>query len=89
MIRITIEMVPFGDEKRAYVMAQGIIHNDGRGTKARGNYGAAISRVSHFRPLVGGGWWKEGKIKDFPRTRLGVWDLLYQALRELVGERNP
>jgi hypothetical protein len=88
MIRITIEMVPLGNEKRAYVMAQGLIHNDGRGTCARGNYFASISRVAHGRTLVGGGWWKEVKIKDFPRTRLGVWDLLYRSLRELVGDRN-
>lgn len=89
MIRITVEMVPWGNEKRAFIMAQGHIYNDGRGTVARGNYNAALSKVSHFRTFTGRGWWKEGKIKDFPRTRLGVWDLLYRVLRELVGGRNP
>lgn len=89
MIRITIEMVPLGNEKRAYVMARGIIGNDSSGSVARGSYNAAISRVSHRRPLNTGGWWKIAKIEDFPRTRLSVWDLLYRALRELVGERNP
>lgn len=89
MIRITIEMVPKGDEHRAFVMAKGHIYNAGTGSWARGNYGANISKVAHFKALNGGGWWKQGKITDFPRTRLGVWDLLYRALRELVGERNP
>lgn len=90
MIRITVEMVPLGNENKAYVMASGIIHNDGRGTRARGNYGVCISKVAHFPPgLNGGGWWKEGKIEGFPRTRLGVWDLLYRCLRELLGGRNP
>lgn len=89
MIRVTIEMLPFGDDRRAYVMARGIIHNKGTGTRARGNYGAAISKVSHYRPLKAGGWLRKGEIKDFPRTRLGVWDLLYRSLRELVGDRNP
>lgn len=89
MIRITVEMVPLGNEEHSYVMATAIIHNDGRGSRARGNCHTAISKVAHHRPLVGGGYWKQGKIKDFPRLRLGVWDLLYRALRELVGERNP
>jgi hypothetical protein len=32
--------------------------------------------------------WKKGEVKGFPRTRLGAWDLLYLALRNIVGSRN-
>ena len=91
MIRITVELVPMGREDLAFVMARGQIFNDGRGSRARGNYIASLSRVSHYPPGAPkdkGGWWKETKIVEFPRTRLGVWDLLFRALRELVGRRN-
>ena len=34
--------------------------------------------------------WKAGKVVGFPRNvNLGPWDLLYRALRDMVGFRNP
>jgi len=32
--------------------------------------------------------WKEVKVKDFDRKKLGAYDLLYLALKEAVGNRN-
>jgi hypothetical protein len=32
--------------------------------------------------------WKRCKVKDFPRQKLKAWDLLYRALKEMVGDRN-
>lgn len=32
--------------------------------------------------------WKEAKVRAFPRKRLLMWDLLFRALREAVGDRN-
>ena len=45
MIRITVELVPHGDESRARVLAHGIIANDGTGTLERGNYNFVLGYV--------------------------------------------
>ena len=33
--------------------------------------------------------WKRGRVDGFNRRQKGAWDLLYLALRNLVGDRNP
>lgn len=81
MLRITIELVPLGMESRAKVIATGTIANTGTGTLARGDYRIELRDAA-------GRKWKSGHIEGFPRTRLLAWDLLYRALRKLVGTRN-
>lgn len=82
MLVIKIELWPGGDARRATSLGYASIVNDTFGTLAEGNYRIAISQRDGKRP------WKEGWVKGFPRKRLGAWDLLYRALREVVGERN-
>lgn len=83
MLVIKIELWPAGgDARRVVSKGYATIVNDGSGTLTAGNYKVAISQVDGDRP------WKEGQVKGFPRKRLGAWDLLYRALREVVGERN-
>ncbi len=89
MIRIIIEMWPGGDESKKRVLAVGNIWNDATGSRARGNYQGMFSKVSHKVFKAGGGIFRKGRVQGFPRTRLGVWDLLYRMLREAVGDRNP
>lgn len=84
MLRITIELLPMGDESRARHLGTAEIWNDGKGTIARGNYGARLSRRGQPNST-----WKKASITGFPRKRLGAWDLLYRILREAVGGRNP
>jgi len=81
MLRITIELVPLGMESRAKVIATGTIANTGTGTLACGDYRIELRDAA-------GRKWKSGHIEGFPRTRLLAWDLLYRALRKLVGTRN-
>jgi len=81
MLRVTIELVPFGVEADAKVIATGIIGNDGTGTHTTGNYRILLRDAA-------GRKWKSGAIIGFPRTRLLAWDLLYRCLAKLVGKRN-
>lgn len=81
MLRITIEIVPQGDESRARTIATGIIVNTGAGTPNRGNYRVDL-RTEGARK------WKQTEVRGFPRKYLLAWDLLYRALDQLVGDRN-
>lgn len=82
MLVIKVELWPQGDSNRAVSQGYATITNDASGTLTVGNYRVAISQRDGNRP------WKEGQVKGFPRKQLGAWDLLYRALREMVGERN-
>ena len=82
MIRVTIELVPLGDEKRTKQLGSASIYNDGSGTHLEGTY-----KVVLYKWGEKGRIWKKGEVKGFARKRLGPWDLLYQALKATVGER--
>lgn len=77
MIRVTIELIPHGDETRKKVIGRGIIINDGTGNWESGNYHGWFSRV--------GGRIESFEVKGFPRKRLGCWNLLFRALKGVGG----
>jgi len=81
VLRITIELVPWGIESRAKTIATGIIANTGTGTPTSGDYRVELRDAA-------GRKWRSGHIEGFPRRRLLAWDLLYRALENLVGIRN-
>ena len=83
MIRITVEMVKWGDERLKRPLGVAEIWNDASGTKARGNYKFRICQAGKQKRL-----WKEGELKNFPRERLNAWDLLFRILNVAVGARN-
>ena len=83
MIRVTVELVPHGDESRKRHLGTAVIVNDATGTHWTGNYRVVLSKMG--RPDE---FWRRGGVEGFPRLRLGAWDLLYRALRETVGSRN-
>jgi hypothetical protein len=82
VLRITIELVPRGDESLKRHLGTIIIALVG-GTPTRGNYRVWLSKRGKPTQV-----WKEGQVTDFPRRRLGAYDLLYRALAAVVGERN-
>ena len=97
MIKVTVELIPFGDEDSPdrQVLGEAIIYNDGTGTDTDGNYRAMFGkRNGHLaRPPrdYGKSWlgtWREATVEGFPRKRLLVWDLLYRALHGAVFDRN-
>lgn len=84
MIRVTVELLPQGDESRKKHLGTAIIANTGSGNVTRGNYTVSLSMRGKPNTI-----WKRGEVRGFPRKRLGAWDLLYLALHSVVGNRNP
>lgn len=82
MLRIIIELLPHGNEEKATAIGAIGISNDGTGSNTSGNYNVVLMRRD-FK-----GIWKQTKITNFPRKRLGPYDLLYRALKECLGGRN-
>ena len=75
MLRITIELVPWGVESCAKVIATGKIVNTGTGSPTQGSYRIELCDAA-------GRKWRCGIIAGFPRKRLLAWDLLYRALEK-------
>lgn len=87
MIRVTIELVPGGIGEPRH-MGTAIISNEGaRSVRTRGNLGDYSATFSQWgKPNK---TWKRGRVLGFRRKTRGPWDLLYLALRDAVGDRNP
>lgn len=83
MLRITIELLPHGDESQARHMGTAVIANDGTGTAEVGNYDVSLSTFDSPDKI-----WKRARVKGFRRKQLGPWDLLLLALVVAVGKRN-
>jgi len=100
VIKITVELVSAVSRDRDRLLGVGIISNVG-GDEARGDYHVSLSKMAPKERQA----WKtgtvtltdiadmldtfEGDVTNFDRVRRGCWDLLYLALRPLVGARNP
>jgi len=82
VIRVTIEMLPHGDESRKRHLGTAIIANDGTGTATQGNYNIRLSRRGQPDSV-----WKTGRLTGFLRKKFLVWDLLLLALAATVGQR--
>ena len=81
MIKITVELYPLGRESGKKTLGTAVIFNDATGTLTRGNY-KAVFNGKRKKKL------RSGEVKNFPRLQKDVWDLLYLALEDAVGERN-
>lgn len=86
MLRVTIEILPHGDESKSRVLGIGYVINNGEGTPDVGHYTVELLKSPEYAETKG--VWKRGAVRRFPRKRLGPWDLLYRALRSAVGSRN-
>lgn len=83
MLRVTVELLPLGDENTKRHLGTIEIANDGTGTKSRGNY--MVRTAIRGQPKQ---TWRRGVVEGFPRLELGVYDLLLRALVGTVGDRN-
>lgn len=79
MIRVTIEIVPHGDEGRARVIGSGTIINDGTGTPDSGNYEYNITFRDHT---------VSGKYTGYPRGVHGPWYLLFKILQQVFKNKE-
>lgn len=88
MIRVTVELISAISPSRNRVLGIATISNDGHKftetNGVRSDYDVEINQAGqHFDQI-----WKRTRVLDFPRKRLGAWDLLYRALKDIVGKRN-
>jgi hypothetical protein len=74
MLRVTIELVPFGDESRAREIGTMLIANDGEGTHAKGDY-AYVYGYTDRRNVR----FSTGTVKSFYRNQ-GAWALIKKIL---------
>lgn len=72
MLRIRVELVPFGNESMARQVASMIIANDGSGDLEWGNYVYAYKDNIEQEPI-------SGTIKNHYRL-MGAWPLIKRAL---------
>lgn len=88
MIRVTVELRSARGRQYDEVLGVAEIVNDGiesrltHGTK--GSYDVRITK----RGKAASQTWKTGRVEGFMRRKYGAWDLLYLALKEIIGERN-
>lgn len=102
MLRVTIELLPGGNEDRARTLGMIEIANDGTGTQQTGNYVAVLKKTAPFSGALKAKWRgavmypnaedeevMTGQVSGFDRNRRGVYDLLYRALTACgIGKRN-
>lgn len=76
MIRLTLELLPLGDERHKRHL--GTIHliNDGTGTRTCGNY--TVRLLSRHGGLI-----RRARVEGHPRLAVSVWKLVAKALTAL------
>lgn len=86
MIYIRMELWHRGNRATAEVLGEGLIVNDGTGTRARGNYDVMLSKRGGFgkgsvlqRAEVTNVL-RRVRVEGFARTQLVAWPLLGMAL---------
>jgi hypothetical protein len=83
MLRVTIEVLPSGDENRKRHLGTVEIANDGTGSPEVGNYSIRLAKFGRPNQT-----WLQGKLSGFDRIKRGPYDLLLQCLVATVGVRN-
>ena len=76
MLKITVELIPHGDELQKRTIGELIIVNDGAGDDKKGDYNFRL-----FGPELYGALdlWVKGKYRNFSRAK-GYWSLIKEIL---------
>ena len=82
MLRITLELVPWGDDFLARPIGQMVIGNDSKGTLEMGDYFVKMSHASPDGAVV------TREITGFPRKELNAWHLLQWALEACLENKD-
>jgi len=78
MLRVTVELIPYGLEQFKQHIGTAEIWNDGTGSKTTGNYKFRLSENGNENT------WKLGSVSGFKRVQDSVWDLLCLCLRSTL-----
>lgn len=76
MLRITIELLPFGSIERRKVLRTAEIVNNGTGTISKGNYDITFYGET-------GEVYRKTKVTGYQRKQLGPWNLIQEAIKSL------
>lgn len=83
MIKVTVELWPFGSEERKEVIAEAFIANDGSGNQTNGNYECWVKQKTN-RSL------KFGRVKNYKRWSNPVWKLVELCIQSAFrGDEKP
>ncbi len=84
MIKVTIELWPFGVESEKETLGEMFIWNDGTGTPGRGNYkfwwGRGRNSLDELRSVKLGDKKPKGELKGFPRKSYSAFELVKRCL---------
>ena len=80
MIKVTIELHPFGSEADKKTLDEIYIWNDGTGTPFRGNYKFWWGKPGLFDRYADAVTKVKGELKDFPRKSYSSVELLRRVL---------
>lgn len=75
MIRVTVELIPKGDESRARRLGELRIANDGTGNQILGNYRGTLE--AEYTGPSG----RTGRVNGFNRRQQSVWSLVGAFLK--------
>lgn len=78
MLRVTVELLPYGSEIGKRLLSEIHIANDGSGSHEFGNYMAKIHPEQSYTKNV---------VQEYPRD-LHVNHLVYRALKYFYGDTN-
>ena len=95
MIRVTVDLVSAISPDRSKVLGIAEIALDPRqATETKGKKGSYSVKLSKWAPKLSQTWkkgdfeYEAGVVENFDRIKRGSWDLLYLALKNVVGFRN-
>lgn len=74
MIKITVEIWPYGSEIAQYRIAEGVIYNDETGNYTSGNYKSSLQVYGRDNQSY------QSEVKNFARADKNVWELLKEVL---------
>lgn len=73
MIRVTVELIPKGDESKARILGTMEITNDATGSDGLGNYNGTLKAEYIDR--------RKGHVREFRRREQSVWSLVGAFLK--------
>jgi hypothetical protein len=83
MLRVTIELLPYGDESQARTLGTLEIANDATGTLDVGNYTGKL-----FAEYTGQGG-RTGRVLNFSRRKQSAWSLVGAFLKLWGHTKHP
>lgn len=84
MLRVTVELVPYGDETKKKKIGEMVLANTGDGTGEKGDYEAWTAPDNWSGEPA-----KYGKLFGYDRSQ-SVWELVYQMVRMVrLADEEP